>query len=54
MGEEKELLWLNSCRQNLVAAYLYHYRRKGYHEVKPLPITSKDDDSVIFIGAAVS
>ncbi len=54
MSEEKESEWLNDCRNNLVASYLYHYRRNGYREVESLPVTSKEDDSVIFIGAAVS
>ena len=54
MAERNEAEWLNRCRENLVASYLYHYRRLGYCEAPSLPITSKDDDSVIFIGAAVS
>ncbi len=45
---------LNRCRRGLVAAYLQHYRAAGYLEAAPLPVTSHQDESVIFVGAAIS
>lgn len=45
---------LNQCRCGLIATYLQHYRAAGYLEVAPLPITSHQDESVIFVGAAIS
>ena len=43
----------NECRHNLVNSFVTYYKEKGSIEVKPLPIISKEDDSVIFIGAAI-
>lgn len=45
---------LNRCRRGLIAAYLQHYRTAGYLEAAPLPVTSHQDESVIFVGAAIS
>ena len=45
---------LNACRRGLVASFLRHYRAAGYREAAPLPVTSKQDESVVFVGAAIS
>ncbi len=45
---------LNACRLGLVSSFLWHYKAVGYHEAPPLPVTSKQDESVIFVGAAIS
>ncbi len=45
---------LNVCRRGLVSSFLRHYQAAGYREAAPLPVTSKQDESVIFVGAAIS
>lgn len=45
---------LNACRRGLVSSFLRHYRAAGYREAAPLPVTSKQDESVVFVGAAIS
>ena len=45
---------LNEYRRAIVDGFIANYKKYGYQEVQPLPVTSKEDESVIFIGAAVS
>ena len=45
---------LNACRRGLVSSFLRHYRAAGYREAAPLSVTSKQDESVVFVGAAIS
>ena len=51
---ESAFITQNQARQKLISSYLEHYQKNGYQEIAPLPLTSKEDKSVIFIGAAVS
>ena len=44
---------LNACRRGLVSSFLRHYRAAGYREAAPLSVTSKQDESVVFVGAAI-
>lgn len=54
MAVLKDWQVLNRHRQGLIESYLQHYRAAGYREVSPLPVTSREDKSVIFVGAAIS
>ena len=54
MVDAVDLRNINECRRNLVSSYVSYYRGLGYTEIQPLPITSHQDESVIFIGSAIS
>lgn len=43
----------NKIRSQLISGYVNHFKSFGFKEESPLPITSNQDESVIFIGAAI-
>ena len=54
MTKAPELSELNAIRHGLSASFLQHYHHAGFKLAEPLPVTSREDKSVIFVGAAIS